>query len=147
MNKNDVFFYSNKKLLHVYICCARPNGRTVRHIIYQFDLHIIINSNLFIQVPLAEDVGLKSYKTRHDHDIVIFYPSLGTFKPFVYKQTKWSERKGKTESKTKGPCFLSNDKTCLEIGRVRRGFVLVVAIPRGADTESFCRCGHNLQTR
>ena len=32
MNKNYVFFNSNKKLLHVYICCARPNGRTVRHI-------------------------------------------------------------------------------------------------------------------
>ena len=31
MNKNYVF-NSNKKLLHVYICCARPNGRTVRHI-------------------------------------------------------------------------------------------------------------------
>ena len=27
------FFNLNKKLLHVYICCARPNGRTVRHII------------------------------------------------------------------------------------------------------------------
>ena len=27
-----VFFNSNKKLLHVYICCARPNGRTVRYI-------------------------------------------------------------------------------------------------------------------
>ena len=31
MDKNYVF-NSNKKLLHVYICCARPNGRTVRHI-------------------------------------------------------------------------------------------------------------------
>ena len=34
MNKNYVFFNSNKKLLYVYICCARPNGRTVRHIIF-----------------------------------------------------------------------------------------------------------------
>ena len=27
------FLNSNKKLLYVYICCARPNGRTARHII------------------------------------------------------------------------------------------------------------------
>ena len=36
MNKNYVL-NSNKKLLHVYICCARPNGRTVRHIKKGFD--------------------------------------------------------------------------------------------------------------
>ena len=30
MNKNNVF--NLDKLL--YICCARPNGRTVRHIVY-----------------------------------------------------------------------------------------------------------------
>ena len=37
MNNTDyVFFNSNKKLLHVYICCARPNGRTVRHIKYYY---------------------------------------------------------------------------------------------------------------
>ena len=34
MNKNYGFFLnSNKKLPYVYICCARPNGCTVRHII------------------------------------------------------------------------------------------------------------------
>ena len=42
MNKNYVF-NSNKKLLHVYICCARPNGRTVRH---------MINVNKYSNIPL-----------------------------------------------------------------------------------------------
>ena len=34
--------------LHVYICCARPNGRTVRHIIYASEklIDLVAHSNV-----------------------------------------------------------------------------------------------------
>ena len=40
-----VFFNSNKKLLHVYICCARPNGRTVKHINSAFNYGMTLDLN------------------------------------------------------------------------------------------------------
>ena len=86
MNKNFVFFFnSNKKLLHVYICCARPNGRTVRHIsnkivyynyqtinISVYILHINFYLNMtsdFIFVCLCFSIKMTCFTNRSSRDV------------------------------------------------------------------------------
>ena len=68
MNKNYVF-NSNKKLLHVYICCARPNGRTVRHITpfndrtFYLLLEILLKSDIQRKFSIKFSILKKIYQS------------------------------------------------------------------------------------
>ena len=82
MNKNYVL-NSNKNLLHVYICCARPNGRTVRHIMSRSRFQaILLHCSDNVAAPEPGEAG---YDPLHKTSPIIYLLNETFSKNYRYK--------------------------------------------------------------